>query len=60
MTAISKLQECQLGNLEKLLLRLHHNMKRFVYVEKEKHFRMNQFGDSIATCYDIMLYCWWV
>jgi hypothetical protein len=43
---ISKLLECQLGNLEKLPLRLHHNMKCFVYVEKEKHFRMNQFGDS--------------
>ncbi len=21
---------------------------------------MDQFGDGIATCYDIMLYCWWV
>jgi hypothetical protein len=32
----------------------------FLYLEKENHFRMKQFGGSIATYYGIILSCWWV
>ncbi len=35
-------------------------MKRFLCLEKEKHFKMTQFGDSIATWYEMVVACCWV
>ncbi len=32
----------------------------FLYIEKEKCFMMKQFGDGIATLYEIVLACRWV
>ncbi len=32
----------------------------FLYLEKEKHFKMKQFGDGIATLYEIVFACHWV
>jgi hypothetical protein len=32
----------------------------FLYLEKEKHFNMKQFGDGIATLYEIVLARRWV